>query len=58
MVTSTMTEADGFYALVGLPEGTFTLFAEKEGYEMLEVEGVDVVAGNETIVDGELIPTE
>ena len=47
-VTSTSTEADGTYALTGLPTGTFTIAFSKEGYVDDQVTDVAVQAGQVT----------
>jgi len=50
VVTNTFSDTDGTYALIGLPEGTYTASAIIHG-DTVSVSGVDVVAANETEVD-------
>ena len=52
-VASTMTQADGFYALLGVEPGTWDVLAVKDPAEG-RVDGVEVVAGNVTVVDLEI----
>jgi len=52
-VASTMTQADGFYALLGVEPGTWDVLAVKDPAQG-RVDGVDVVAGNVTVVDLEI----
>jgi hypothetical protein len=46
----------GYYALIGLPEGTYDLKVEKEGYDTDTIIGIDVIAGNNTVKDIQLLP--
>jgi hypothetical protein len=45
-----MTAPSGDYLLSDVPEGTYTLLAQSAGYESAAVEGLTVVAGQETSV--------
>ena len=54
-VSSAITDADaanpvpdGFYAVSGLPSGTYTIVATKDGYQTSTTENVEIVAGNRT----------
>lgn len=47
-VTSTATDADGTYALVGLPGGTYRIAFSANGFEDAEVADVAVNAGETT----------
>ncbi len=58
VVTSTLSEEDGFYALIGIPEGLYTLYADKEGYELWQADDKQVIAGNQSTVDIALTPVE
>ena len=57
-VSSAITDADaantvpdGFYAVPGLPSGTYTIVATKDGYQTVTTENVEIVAGNRTKLD-------
>ncbi len=41
----------GYYAFIGVPAGTYSIFATKEGYDTVSVEGLNVIAGNKTVQD-------
>jgi len=45
VVTHTFTNRLGFYRILGLAEGTYTVKAEKEGYLLQEVSGLEVTKG-------------
>jgi hypothetical protein len=44
----------GYYALLGVPAGTYSIFAAKENYDTVSYSGLKVVAGNKTIQNFEL----
>lgn len=48
------TEADGDYALLGVPAGTYTLEIAMEGYQTVTLTGVVITAANKTEKDVEL----
>lgn len=58
VVTTTYSDSTGGYAILGVEEGSYDLFAAKEGYDTTMVEGVEVKAGKETIQDLELMPVD
>jgi hypothetical protein len=39
----------GYYAIIGVPAGTYSIFATKEGYDTVSVAGINVIPGNKTI---------
>ena len=43
------TEADGFYALSGIPPGVYSVSAEKENFTSVTVDELEVIAGNKTV---------
>lgn len=45
VITHTFTNRLGFYRILGLPEGTYSVKAEKEGYQPQEVTGIEVTKG-------------
>ena len=56
VLSSAMTDGDGFYAMPGILPGMYTMSAEFAGYDILTVEGVEVVEGNKTVQDFALEP--
>ena len=48
---STLTEADGSYAILGIPTGGYEITAEKEGYSSTTCAEVEVLAGKVTEKD-------
>ncbi|MCX2719622.1 DUF4382 domain-containing protein [Lentiprolixibacter aurantiacus] len=54
--TSTLTDADGNYMVMGLEPGAYNVEVQLEGYETQTAEGVTIVVGNKTIQDFELVP--
>ncbi|MBE0679743.1 MAG: DUF4382 domain-containing protein [Bacteroidales bacterium] len=44
----------GFYAIIGIPAGTYSISATKEGYDTVRFDGVKIVAGNKTVRNFEL----
>jgi len=54
VVSSTLSDEVGFYALVGLPTGQYILYSTKDGYDTLIVEAVNVDVANKTTVDVEI----
>ncbi len=53
-IASAISEDTGFYALIGVPAGTFTLIAAKENYDTLKVENVVVKPATQTEVNVEM----
>ena len=51
VITTAYSSEEGFFALPGIPEGTYTLSSVKEGFDTLTVENVPVIAGNRTEQD-------
>ncbi len=54
VVASTYTNNRGAYAILGIPEGTFTITAALEGFVSREAEGIQVSAMEKTICDFQL----
>ena len=52
----TTTDLDGFYALVGLDPGTYFVTAQEAAHDTVKVENIEIVVGNNTAQDFELIP--
>lgn len=57
-ITTALTDEEGFYALIGVPEGAYSVACSKEGY-VEEVAGdVEVISGNITEQNFELVMEE
>ena len=54
-ITSSFTDAEGGYAIMGLDAGTYTIVISKEGYETQTLEAIEISAGNKTSMNAELI---
>lgn len=52
--TTSFTDEEGAYAIIGVDAGTYGLRFEKEGYEVLDIADIMVVAANSTVVNGQL----
>ena len=52
----TTTDADGFYALVGLDPGAYFVTAQEAAHDTVKIENIEVVIGNSTAQDFELTP--
>ena len=55
LITTTFTDVDGGYTVMGLDAGMYRVAVEKEGYEMQTVEGIEITVANKTELDFELI---
>ena len=58
VVSKTVSDSTGYYALIALPVDTYNLYAWKEGFDTLKVEDVGVAAANMTEQDLNLTETE
>lgn len=56
VITTAYTDSLGKYAIIGVPEGTYSLFSTKSGYDTVHYEGVKIYAGNKTVKNFELTP--
>ena len=56
--TSTFTDMDGDYAILGLTAGTYNLVAEREGFSAQTIEDIEIVAANATTQNLEMVPEE
>lgn len=50
-ISTAFTDAEGFYALSGIPAGMYSLSLVKEGFVTVTAEEVEVVEGNKTVQD-------
>ena len=55
-IATAYTDSVGFYALPGIPAGTYTLYATMENYDTVMKSDVEVSPANKTVVDFELTP--
>ncbi len=51
VVATAFTDTLGHYAFLGMPAGTYSIFANKENYDTLGYMGIKVIQGNRTIQD-------
>jgi len=51
VISTSYTDDSGKYAIVGIPAGTYSLFATKENYDTVSYTGINVIKGNRTIQD-------
>jgi hypothetical protein len=48
-MATTFADTLGFYAIIGVPAGTYSIFATKEGYDTVSIAGINIIAGNKTV---------
>jgi Carboxypeptidase regulatory-like domain len=49
IISTTFTGISGNYAFIGVPAGTYSIFATKENYDTVSYTGIKVIEGNRTI---------
>ncbi|HNV65736.1 MAG TPA: DUF4382 domain-containing protein [Bacteroidales bacterium] len=49
VTATTFTDTRGFYAIIGVPTGIWSVSATKEGYDTVRYDGINVIAGNKTV---------
>lgn len=54
VVATAIADTLGFYAIIGIPAGTYSISAAKDGYDTVRFDGVKIVAGNKTVRNFEL----
>jgi hypothetical protein len=54
VVATAIADTMGFYAIIGIPAGTYSISATKDGYDTVRFDGVNIVAGNKTVRNFEL----
>lgn len=54
VLATAYTDSLGFYAIIGIPAGEYSVSATKDGYDTVRFDGVSIIAGNKTILDFEL----
>lgn len=55
VITTSFTDSTGAYMIMGLDAGIYDVMAELEGYDSQSAEGVEIVAGNKTFLNFELV---
>ncbi len=53
-IATAYTDSTGFYAIIGIPEGFYSIYATKENYDTVMYSDVEIVASNRTVKDFEL----
>ncbi len=56
VVSSAITDDNGNFAILGLPCGTYSVSASKEGFKTLEIEEIIIIKGNRKTLNLELEP--
>ena len=56
--TTTFTDVDGGYMIMGLDAGYYRVEVEKEGYEMQTIEDIEIMVANKTVKNFELTVVE
>jgi hypothetical protein len=56
VVSSAITDDNGNFAILGLPCGTYSVSASKEGFKTLEIEKIIIIKGNRKKLNLELEP--
>jgi len=51
VVASAIADSLGYYKIIGLPAGTYSVLAEKETFDSVKDDGVKIVQGNMTILN-------
>lgn len=50
-VATAFADTMGYYAIIGVPAGTYSIFATKEGYDTVKYDNINVLAGSKTVRD-------
>lgn len=51
IMATTFTDTLGHYAFIGIPAGTYSVFANKENYDTTGYNSINVIKGNKTVQD-------
>lgn len=54
VLATAFTDTLGYYAIIGVPAGTWSVSATKEGYDTVRFDGINIIAGNKTVQNFEL----
>src|SRR5690606_16229119 len=58
VVSTTVTDLQGYFALIGIPEGSYNLMSAKEGYDTLVHENIKVTTANKSEINLQLTERE
>ncbi|MGE5458058.1 MAG: carboxypeptidase-like regulatory domain-containing protein, partial [Methanococcaceae archaeon] len=58
VIATAYTDSLGHYAFIGVPSGTFSMYATKENYDTSGFDDINVISGNSTIQNFILIKKE
>lgn len=58
VVATTVADTMGYYAIIGLPAGLYSVYAAKDNYDTVKYDDVHVTGGNRTILNFVLPPEE
>lgn len=47
-ISNTFSDSNGGYTLIGIPQGNYSIYASKVGYDTIFVSNISIVAGNKT----------
>jgi hypothetical protein len=53
--TSTLTDANGGYGVLGMEPGTYSVTYEYSDYQPVTIEGIEIVTANVTVQDVQLL---
>jgi len=51
VITTAYTDTLGYYAMIGIPAGNYSISATKENYDTVNIKDIKVVAANRTVVN-------
>jgi hypothetical protein len=51
LIASAIADTMGYYAIIGLPSGTYSVLAAKENFDTVKVDDVKIINGNRTILN-------
>jgi len=58
IISFTITDTLGFYALIGIPVGTYSIYATKMDHDTVTYPSIEVIGGNQTLQDFILTPLQ
>ena len=58
VVSTTVTDLQGYFAFIGIPEGSYNLMSAKEGYDTLVHENIKVTTANKSEINLQLTESE
>mgnify|MGYP001096712377 FL=1 len=54
VVATAFADTLGYYAIIGIPAGTYSISATKTGYDTVRFDDVNIIPGNKTVRNFEL----